>query len=105
LTSVFHVLLLTFKPACGCFAKLSQSLAAASATQEAAKNMSPGDDEGTTPLKAETALVTGGRDTKAQKGFVNPPYSIRPPTICTPIAASSNTVVTAPRRPKRFSRC
>jgi cystathionine beta-lyase len=25
------------------------------------------------PLKAETALVTAGRDTKAQKGFVNPP--------------------------------
>jgi cysteine-S-conjugate beta-lyase len=26
-----------------------------------------------TPLKAETTLVTAGRDTKAQKGFVNPP--------------------------------
>jgi cystathionine beta-lyase len=25
------------------------------------------------PLKAETALVTAGRDTKAQRGFVNPP--------------------------------
>ena len=25
------------------------------------------------PLKAETILVTAGRDTKAQKGFVNPP--------------------------------
>jgi cystathionine beta-lyase len=25
------------------------------------------------PLKAETALVTSGRDTQAQKGFVNPP--------------------------------
>src|ERR1700761_5077430 len=25
------------------------------------------------PLKAETTLVTAGRDTKAQKGFVNPP--------------------------------
>ena len=35
--------------------------------------MSSGDDEGTTPLKIETALVTAGRDTKAQKGFVNPP--------------------------------
>ena len=35
--------------------------------------MSPGDDEGTKPLKTETALVTAGRDTKAQKGFVNPP--------------------------------
>jgi cysteine-S-conjugate beta-lyase len=35
--------------------------------------MSSGDDEGTKPLKTETALVTAGRDTKAQKGFVNPP--------------------------------
>jgi cystathionine beta-lyase len=31
------------------------------------------DDEGAKPLKAETTLVTAGRDTKAQKGFVNPP--------------------------------
>jgi cysteine-S-conjugate beta-lyase len=31
------------------------------------------DDERFTPLKAETTLVTAGRDTKAQKGFVNPP--------------------------------
>src|SRR5450756_716289 len=31
------------------------------------------DDERSTPLKAETTLVTAGRDTKAQKGFVNPP--------------------------------
>src|SRR5947209_13405352 len=35
--------------------------------------MSPRDNEATKPLKPETALVTGGRDTKAQKGFVNPP--------------------------------
>src|ERR1700744_3779137 len=35
--------------------------------------MSSGDDQGITPLKTETALVTGGRDTRAQKGFVNPP--------------------------------
>jgi cystathionine beta-lyase len=35
--------------------------------------MSSGDDEGTKPLKTETALVTAGRDTKGQKGFVNPP--------------------------------
>jgi cystathionine beta-lyase len=32
-----------------------------------------GDDVGSNPLKAETTLVTAGRDTKAQKGFVNPP--------------------------------
>jgi cystathionine beta-lyase len=30
-------------------------------------------DGPTSPLKAETTLVTAGRDTKAQKGFVNPP--------------------------------
>src|ERR1700761_755676 len=35
--------------------------------------MSSGDDQGITPLKTETSLVTGGRDTQAQKGFVNPP--------------------------------
>jgi cystathionine beta-lyase len=33
---------------------------------------SPGDD-GVSKLKAETTLVTAGRDTEAQKGFVNPP--------------------------------
>jgi cystathionine beta-lyase len=32
-----------------------------------------GDDGRSKPLKAETTLVTAGRDTKAQKGFVNPP--------------------------------
>ena len=31
------------------------------------------DDQPSSPLKAETLLVTSGRDTKAQKGFVNPP--------------------------------
>ncbi len=31
------------------------------------------DDGESKPLKAETTLVTAGRDTKAQKGFVNPP--------------------------------
>lgn len=30
-------------------------------------------DDGSKPLQAETTLVTAGRDTKAQKGFVNPP--------------------------------
>ena len=34
---------------------------------------SSGDDGRTDPHKVETALVTAGRDTKAQKGFVNPP--------------------------------
>jgi cystathionine beta-lyase len=31
------------------------------------------DDGQSPPLKPETALVTSGRDTRAQKGFVNPP--------------------------------
>jgi cysteine-S-conjugate beta-lyase len=35
--------------------------------------MSAGDDKDTTPMKIETVLATAGRDTKAQKGFVNPP--------------------------------
>jgi cysteine-S-conjugate beta-lyase len=40
----------------------------------AAENMkSPGDDGRPTSQRAETTLVTAGRDTKAQKGFVNPP--------------------------------
>jgi cystathionine beta-lyase len=34
---------------------------------------SPGNDGRSSPHKAETTLVTAGRDTKAQKGFVNPP--------------------------------
>ena len=34
---------------------------------------SSGDDGVSKPQKAETTLVTAGRDTKAQKGFVNPP--------------------------------
>jgi cystathionine beta-lyase len=32
-----------------------------------------GDDGESKPLRAETTLVTAGRDTRAQKGFVNPP--------------------------------
>jgi cysteine-S-conjugate beta-lyase len=34
---------------------------------------SPPNNEGSKPLEAETTLVTAGRDTRAQKGFVNPP--------------------------------
>jgi cystathionine beta-lyase len=34
---------------------------------------SPGDNQQSKPLEAETTLVTSGRDTQAQKGFVNPP--------------------------------
>src|ERR1700761_4051366 len=47
--------------------------------------MSSGDDQGITPLKAETTLVTAGRDTKAQKGFVNPP-TFRGSTVLYPTA-------------------
>jgi cysteine-S-conjugate beta-lyase len=32
-----------------------------------------GDERRTTPLQVETTLVTAGRDTRAQKGFINPP--------------------------------
>ncbi len=34
---------------------------------------SSSDDRRSSPWQAETILVTAGRDTKAQKGFVNPP--------------------------------
>ena len=40
----------------------------------------------TNPLKAETILVTAGRDTKAQKGFVNPPV-VHGSTVLYPTAA------------------
>src|ERR1700722_11507531 len=35
--------------------------------------MNASDDKVSKPQKAETTLVTAGRDTRAQKGFVNPP--------------------------------
>ena len=35
--------------------------------------MSSSNDGPSNPQKSETRLVTAGRDTKAQKGFVNPP--------------------------------
>jgi cystathionine beta-lyase len=44
-----------------------------------------GDNERSSPQKAETALVTAGRDTKAQKGFVNPPV-VRGSTVLYPTA-------------------
>jgi hypothetical protein len=40
---------------------------------------SPGNDGRSSPHKAETTLVTAGRDTKAQKGFVNPDKRCRRP--------------------------
>jgi cystathionine beta-lyase len=46
---------------------------------------SSSDNERSGPLKAETALVTAGRDTTAQKGFVNPPV-VRGSTVLYPTA-------------------
>src|SRR6187551_879041 len=45
-----------------------------------------GDGGATNPPKAETILVTAGRDTKAQKGFVNPPV-VHGSTVLYPTAA------------------
>jgi cysteine-S-conjugate beta-lyase len=45
-----------------------------------------GDDGATDPRQAETLLVTAGRDTKAQKGFVNPPV-VHGSTVLYPTAA------------------
>jgi cystathionine beta-lyase len=45
----------------------------------------PGDDGQSKPPGVETALVTSGRDTKAQKGFVNPPV-VRGSTVLYPTA-------------------
>ena len=44
-----------------------------------------GKDEALQARKVETALVTAGRDTKAQKGFVNPPV-VRGSTVLYPTA-------------------
>jgi cysteine-S-conjugate beta-lyase len=46
---------------------------------------SSGDGEPSRPQRAETRLVTAGRDTKAQKGFVNPPV-VRGSTVLYPTA-------------------
>jgi cysteine-S-conjugate beta-lyase len=43
------------------------------------------DDDRSSPQQAETRLVTSGRDTKAQKGFVNPPV-VRGSTVLYPTA-------------------
>jgi cysteine-S-conjugate beta-lyase len=47
---------------------------------------SSSENERSSPQKAETALVTAGRDTKAQKGFVNPPV-VHGSTVLYPTAA------------------
>src|SRR3982075_2938455 len=43
------------------------------------------DDGRSKPQQAETTLVTSGRDTKAQRGFVNPPV-VRGSTVLYPTA-------------------
>lgn len=47
---------------------------------------SSGNDGATDPQKVETVLVTAGRDTKAQRGFVNPPV-VHGSTVLYPTAA------------------
>src|SRR5437868_15288121 len=46
---------------------------------------SPRNNERSKPLEAGTTLVTSGRDTEAQKGFVNPPV-VRGSTVLYPTA-------------------
>jgi cystathionine beta-lyase len=48
--------------------------------------MKSSNDDRSNPLKPETTLVTAGRDTKAQKGFVNPPV-VHGSTVLYPTAA------------------
>jgi cystathionine beta-lyase len=50
----------------------------------------PRDDGESKPLGAETTLVTAGRDTKAQKGFVNPPV-VHGSTVLYPTADDLHT--------------
>jgi cysteine-S-conjugate beta-lyase len=50
------------------------------------RNMKSSNDDRSNPLKPETTLVTAGRDTMAQKGFVNPPV-VHGSTVLYPTAA------------------
>jgi cysteine-S-conjugate beta-lyase len=50
------------------------------------RNMKSSNDDRSHPLKPETTLVTAGRDTMAQKGFVNPPV-VHGSTVLYPTAA------------------
>ena len=43
------------------------------------------DNHGTTSLDTDTVIVTAGRDTKSQRGFVNPPV-VRGSTVLYPTA-------------------
>jgi cystathionine beta-lyase len=49
-------------------------------------HMKSSNDDRSDPLRPETTLVTAGRDTKAQKGFVNPPV-VHGSTVLYPTAA------------------
>src|SRR5215813_13577620 len=58
----------------------------APATENNGEGMDSADGHGASNAqKAETRLVTAGRDTKAQKGFVNPPV-VRGSTVLYPTA-------------------
>jgi cystathionine beta-lyase len=73
LTALFCVLLLR-NPALGRLAGAQQKGVVARQGHFGGDRMkSSGDDGVSKPRKAETTLVTAGRDTRAQKGFVNPP--------------------------------
>jgi cysteine-S-conjugate beta-lyase len=75
LTADFHVLLLiksTPIPSPGGFSRGCRGCGK-TAFEGGGRMNSSANDQRSTPLKAETTLVTAGRDTKAQKGFVNPP--------------------------------
>jgi cystathionine beta-lyase len=73
LTGDFCVLLLIIPAPTRRPAELSRLVAAAAKRLWWCKRMSISNDGSSNPQKAETRLITAGRDSKAQKGFVNPP--------------------------------
>jgi cystathionine beta-lyase len=74
LTALFSVLLLPNRARTRRRRAAKGPAEAAEGILEAAGRMSFSGDNGRSgPLKVETTLATAGRDTKAQKGFVNPP--------------------------------
>ena len=83
LTALFCILLLTIVILCRNFATLADALWR---PLEHGRRMAPSSDPGAAVRqKAETRLVTAGRDTKAQHGFVNPPV-VRGSTVLYPTA-------------------
>src|SRR3569833_3208735 len=83
LTALFCILLLTIVILCRNFATLADALWR---PLEHGRRMAPSSDTGAAVRqRAETRLVTAGRDTKAQHGFVNPPV-VRGSTVLYPTA-------------------